>query len=165
MLPSVVVIASEVNSSRRREKICSGLTTTSFSICSFGSTVSPVTLTPETLYCSPSVRPAVMYMSRLSGLIATWVVSIAEIDVAAVEVVVVAASRGRPTSFSREYWSSRRYQHSQLLSRDSQLSVRFLLLERLVADQVDVADLGRLAFLDGDGDVDAVAVQPRHRRA
>src|SRR5690606_22262246 len=34
-----------------------------------------------------------------------------------------------------------------------------------VADQVDVADLGGLAFLDRDGDVDAVAVELAHRRA
>jgi len=27
-----------------------------------------------------------------------------------------------PDSFSREYWSSRRYQDSQLLSRDSQVA-------------------------------------------
>ena len=38
-------------------------------------TVSPVTFTSEFLYCSPSVMPAVMNMSRLSGLIDTWVES------------------------------------------------------------------------------------------
>ena len=53
----------------------SGLTITSFSISSLGSTVSPVTFTSEILYCSPSVMPAVMNMSRLSGLIDTWVES------------------------------------------------------------------------------------------
>src|SRR3546814_11835251 len=37
------------------------------------------------------------------------------------------------------------------------------LLELLVADQVDVADLGRLAFLDRQGHVDAVAVELAHR--
>ena len=42
---------------------------------STGSTVSPLTLTSEIVYCSPSVTPAVMNMSRLSGLIETWVES------------------------------------------------------------------------------------------
>src|SRR3546814_199278 len=37
------------------------------------------------------------------------------------------------------------------------------LRELLVADQVDVADLGRLAFLDRQGHVDAVAVELAHR--
>src|SRR3546814_12749502 len=37
------------------------------------------------------------------------------------------------------------------------------LLELLVADQVDVADLGRLSFLDRQGHVDAVAVELAHR--
>ncbi|MNV53693.1 hypothetical protein D3C71_1458510 [compost metagenome] len=36
--------------------------------------------------------------------------------------------------------------------------------ELLGADQVDVLDLGGLAFLDRDGDVHAVAVQRAHRR-
>ena len=75
MLPSVAVMESDVISSRMRENVCSGLTITSFSISSFGSTVSPVTFTSEILYCSPSVMPAVMNMSRLSGLIDTWVES------------------------------------------------------------------------------------------
>jgi hypothetical protein len=35
----------------------------------------------------------------------------------------------------------------------------FLLLEFFITDQVDVADLGRLAFLDMDGDVHAIAVE------
>ena len=35
----------------------------------------------------------------------------------------------------------------------------------VVADQVDVADLRRLAFLDVQGQVDAVAVEPLHARA
>ena len=69
------MIASELISSRRREKICSGLTSTSFSICSFGSMVSPVTCTVDTLYWSPSLTPAVMNMSWRSGLIETWVES------------------------------------------------------------------------------------------
>ena len=80
------MIASEVISSRRREKIWSGLTSTRRSICSFGRIVSPVTLTLEILYCSPSVTPAVMNMSWRSGLIETCVESTAEVDVAAVEV-------------------------------------------------------------------------------
>ena len=75
MLPSVAVMESDVISSRMRENVCSGLTITSFSISSFGSTVSPVTFTSEILYCSPSEMPAVMNMSRLSGLIDTWVES------------------------------------------------------------------------------------------
>ncbi|KAG1320849.1 hypothetical protein G6F63_014061 [Rhizopus arrhizus] len=39
-----------------------------------------------------------------------------------------------------------------------------LALELLGTDQVDVTDLGRLAFLDGDRDVHAVAVQRAHGR-
>src|SRR3546814_15383034 len=37
------------------------------------------------------------------------------------------------------------------------------LLELLVADHADVADLGRLAFLERQGHVDAVAVELAHR--
>ncbi len=66
---------SELISSRRREKIWSLRTTTIFSTRSCGSTVSPLTLTSDTVYCSPSVTPAVRNMSFLSGLIATWVES------------------------------------------------------------------------------------------
>jgi hypothetical protein len=48
---------------------------TMVSISSFGSTVSPETVTVDTLYTSPSVMPAVRYMSLRSPLIATWVES------------------------------------------------------------------------------------------
>ena len=75
MLLSAIVIESEVSSSRRREKTMSFFRMTIFSTVSCGSTVSPVTLTSETLYCSPSVTSAVRYMSFLSGLIDTWVES------------------------------------------------------------------------------------------
>ena len=73
MLPSIVVIESVVSSSSAREKNWSFLTSTICSICSCGSTVSPVTLTSEILYFSPSVTFAVMNMSCLDGLIAIWV--------------------------------------------------------------------------------------------
>jgi hypothetical protein len=131
------------------------------SISSFGSTVSPETVTPETVYTSPSVMPAVMYMSLLVAADRDLGRIQAEVDVATVEVpgielldvagqllarvLVVALVPGQPVA-----------------------GVRFpalgdvLLGEGLVADQVDVADLRGLAFLDVEGQVDAVAVELLH---
>ncbi len=75
MLLSVLVMLSAVSSSRTREKVLPALGMTSFSICSCGRIVSPVTLISEIVYFSPSVTLAVRYMSRFSGLIDTWVES------------------------------------------------------------------------------------------
>ncbi len=66
---------SEVSSSRRREKIWPSWTSTIDCNSSFGSTVSPVSWTEDTLYWSPSLTPAVRNMSRRSGLIETCVES------------------------------------------------------------------------------------------
>ena len=120
MLDRRAVIASVANSSTPREKVLPGLmNSTIFSISSFGSTVSPETVTPETLYTSPSVMPAVRYMSFLSGLIATWVVSRLKSTWPRLRYQALSFSMS-PDSFSREYWSSRLYQLSQLLVCDSQ---------------------------------------------
>ena len=120
MLDRRAVIASVANSSRPREKVLPGLmNATIFSISAFGSTVSPETVTPETLYTSPSVMPAVRYMSFLSGLIATWVVSRLKSTWPRLRYQALSFSMS-PDSFSREYWSSRLYQLSQLLVCDSQ---------------------------------------------
>jgi len=74
-LDSVLLIASALSSSRPRENVSPAFWNTMRSTFSCGRTVSPVTLISEILYCSPSVTPAVMNMSRLSGLIETWVES------------------------------------------------------------------------------------------
>ncbi len=71
MLASAAVMVSALSSSRLREKVWSARTSSMFSTRSRGSTVSPVSSTEETVYCSPSVRPTVRNMSCLSGLIAT----------------------------------------------------------------------------------------------
>ena len=120
MLDRRAVMASVANSSTPREKVLPGLmNSTIFSISAFGSTVSPETVTPETLYTSPSVMPAVRYMSFLSGLIATWVVSRLKSTWPRLRYQALSFSMS-PDSFSREYWSSRLYQLSQLLVCDSQ---------------------------------------------
>ena len=75
MLDRVLVIASLVTSSSLRENVWPSFRNTILCISSCGRTVSPLSLTEEILYDSPSVSPAVMNMSRLSGLIATWVLS------------------------------------------------------------------------------------------
>jgi len=75
MLLSVLVMLSAVSSSRTREKVLPTLGMTRRSIWSCGRIVSPVTLISEIVYFSPSVTLAVRYMSRLSGLIDTWVES------------------------------------------------------------------------------------------
>ncbi|MNS91218.1 hypothetical protein D3C72_1252970 [compost metagenome] len=75
MLDSELVIESELNSSSARENVSPDFCTTMRSTSSCGRIVSPLTLISEILYWSPSVTPAVMNMSRLSGLIETWVES------------------------------------------------------------------------------------------
>ena len=60
-------------------------------------------------------------MSRLSGLIETWVESMLKSMWPRSRYQELSFSMS-PESFSREYWSSRRYHDSQLPSRDSQVS-------------------------------------------
>ena len=86
-----------------------------------------------------------------------------EIDVAAVEVVGVELFQIAGELLARVLVVAAVPAQPVVLARLPAVE-DVLLLELVVADQVDVADLGRLAFLDVDGDVDAVAVQPRHGR-
>ncbi len=75
MLDSELVMVSELNSSSARENVSPDFWITMRSTSSCGRMVSPLTLISEILYCAPSVTPAVRNMSRLSGLIDTWVES------------------------------------------------------------------------------------------
>ena len=120
MLARRAVIALLAASTKRREKVLPGaMNATVRSISSFGNTVSPETVTPETVYTSPSVMPAVMNMSFLSPLISTWVESMLKSMWPRSRYQEFSFSMS-PESFSREYWSSRLYQLSQLLVCDSQ---------------------------------------------
>ena len=113
------VIDSVASSTSPRENVLPGvMNATMRSISSFGSTVSPETVTPDTLYTSPSVMPAVMNMSFLSPLISTWVESMLKSMWPRSRYQEFSFSMS-PESFSREYWSSRLYQLSQLLVCDS----------------------------------------------
>ena len=121
-----------------------------------GTTNVPASFTSVTLKTSPSFTFTVMKMSSFSGAIATCVDSTCEVRVAAVHVVraqllevalqrlarvaVVLLVPGQPV---------RRLQLELL----EQLFVG----ERCVADDVDLADLGALAFVDVDLDLDPVA--------
>src|SRR3546814_14607808 len=86
----------------------------------------------------------------------------AEVDVAAVEVVVVELFKVAGELLARVLVVAAVPAEPVALGRLPRIGEVFL-LEFLVADQVDVADLGRLAFLDRQGHVDAVAVELAHR--
>ena len=164
MLPSVAVIESEVNSSSARENIWPGLTSTmllDLFLRQHG-VAGDLDVGDRVLLALGQAggdeHVALVGADRDLGAVD------AEIDVAAVEVVLVELLQVAGELFARVLVVAAVPADSQLLSCDSQLSVMSFVRELLVADQVDVADLGRLAFLDVDGDVDAVAVQLGHRR-
>ena len=75
MFASTAVIASEDFWIFSRENTSPGLNAISLRISSSLSTSVPESLTSETLYISPSLKAAVRYISRLSGLIVTSVES------------------------------------------------------------------------------------------
>ena len=87
----------------------------------------------------------------------------AEIDVAAVEVEVVQLLAVAFQLLARILVVAAVPAEPVGLARFPVVGQRVEVVD-LVADDVDVADLGRPAFLDVDRDVDPVAVQARHRR-
>src|SRR3546814_19234393 len=86
----------------------------------------------------------------------------AEVDVAAVVVVVVERFQVAGELLARVLVVAAVPAETVALGRLPRIGEVFL-LELRVADQVDVADLGRLAFLDRQGHVDAGAVELSHR--
>ncbi len=157
------MIASELSSSRRREKIWPSLTTTIFSTCSLGSTVSPLTVTEDTLYWSPSLTPAADEHVLPVGADRDLGGVDVEVDVAAIEVVVVELFQVARELLARVLVVATVPAEPVVLGRFPGVD-DVLVLELLVAHQIDVLDARGLAFLDRDLDVDAVAVQARDGR-